>query len=155
MPREDVTWNREAMEEAESAYDTRVSKAFTKDDDGVPPPPVRRRGAPVPELNFVTAAGLAAARAELEQCRDADRMAGLTAHLATAQVAEPGDRGEVGLGATVTVDNAGKRATYRIVGAIEADPKRGAVFWQTPLAEALYGLREGDTAVLPNGDEVE
>ena len=132
-----------------------MSKAFTKDDDGVPPAPVRRRGVPVPELNFVTAAGLAEARAELEHCRDADRIAELTAHLATAQVAEPGDRGEVALGATVVVDNAGKRSTYRIVGAIEADPKRGAVFWQAPFAHALHGLRVGDTAVLPNGDEVE
>jgi transcription elongation GreA/GreB family factor len=132
-----------------------VSKAFTKDDDGVPPEPVRRRGVPVPELNFVTAAGLAAARAELDHCRDADRIAELSAHIATAQVAEPGDRGEVAIGATVIVDNAGKRSTYRIVGAIEADPKRGAIFWQTPLAEALYGHREGDAAVLPNGDEVE
>ena len=132
-----------------------MSKAFTKDDEGVPAPPVRRRGVPVPELNFVTAAGLAAARAELEQCRDADRIAELTAHLATAQVAEPGDRGEVALGATVVVDNAGRRVTYRIVGAIEADPKHGAIFWQTPLAEALHGLRIGDTAELPNGDEVE
>jgi len=132
-----------------------VSKAFTRDDDDDrPPAPVRKRGLPVPELNFVTAAGLAAARAELEQCRDADRIAELSAHLTTAQVVEPSDRGEVALGATV-VDNASKRTTYRIVGAIEADPKAGKIFWQTPLAEALHGLREGDTAVLPNGDEVE
>jgi transcription elongation GreA/GreB family factor len=133
-----------------------VSKAFTKEDDDAPVAATRRRGVPVPELNVVTAAGLAAARAELEQLSrsggDPDRVAELVAHLATAQAVEPGDRGEVALGATVVVS--GPR-TYRIVGAIEADAKRGWVFWQSPLAEALHGLRVGDTAVLPNGDEVE
>jgi transcription elongation factor GreA len=137
-----------------------MSKAFTKEDDGAPVPPVRKRGVPVPELNFVTQRGLVAARAELEELSrsgaDPDRVAELAAHLATAQVAEPADRGEVALGATVVVETeSGKRTTYRIVGAIEADPKRGAIGWQSPLAEALHGVREGDTAVLPNGDEVE
>jgi len=134
-----------------------MSKAFTKEDDGPPPAPPKRRGVPVPELNFVTAAGLAAAREELSRPGiDPDRAAELAAHLATAQVHEPTDRGEVGLGATVVVETeAGKRLTYRIVGAIEADAKHGAVSWQTPLAEALHGLRVGDGATLPNGGEVE
>jgi transcription elongation GreA/GreB family factor len=109
-----------------------MSKAFTKEDDDVPPAPVRRRGVPVPELNLVTASGLAAARAELERLSrddgDTDRIAELTAHLATAQVVEPADRDEVGVGATVTLEAAsGKRTTYRIVGAIEADARRGHV----------------------------
>lgn len=137
-----------------------MSKAFTKEDDGAPPAPVRRLGVPVPELNLVTASGLAAARAELERLTrdgdDPDRVAELTAHLATAQVVEPADRDEAGVGATVTLELAsGKRATYRIVGAIEADPKRGHVSWQSPLAEALHGARVGDGVVLPNGDEAE
>ena len=137
-----------------------MSKAFTKEDDDQPVAPMRRRGIPVPELNVVTASGLAAARAELDQLvrggGDPDRIAELSAHLATAQVVEPTDRGEVGLGATVTIEtDSGKRTTYRIVGAIEADPKRGWLGWQSPLAEALHGTRTGDTVVLLNGDEVE
>jgi transcription elongation GreA/GreB family factor len=137
-----------------------VSKAFTKEDADVPAPPVRKRGIPVPELNFMTAAGVAAARAELETLSraggDPDRVHELAAHLATAQIHEPTDREEAGIGATVVVETAaGKRSTYRIVGAIEADPKRGWLGWQSPLAEALYGSRAGDSAVLPNGDEVE
>src|SRR5258706_6853379 len=121
---------------------------------------MRRRGIRVPELNVVTATGLAAARAELDQLvrsgGDPDRVAELSAHLATAQVVEPIDRGEVGLGATVTIETeSGKRTTYRIVGAIEADPKRGWLGWQSPLAEALHGARAGDTVALPNGDEAE
>ena len=138
-----------------------MSKAFTREDtDDVPEAKVRRRGIPVPELNFVTASGLVAARAELEELSrsgaDPDRVHELAAHLATAQVHEPTDRTEAGIGATVIVETeAGKRTTYRIVGAIEADPKRGWLGWQSPLAEALFGSRAGDSAVLPNGDEVE
>ena len=137
-----------------------MSKAFTKEDSDVPPVPVRRRGIPVPELNFMTAAGVTAARAELETLSraggDPDRVHELAAHLATAQIHEPTNLEEAGIGATVVVSTeAGKRSTYRIVGAIEADPKRGWLGWQSPLAEALFGTRVGDSAVLPNGDEVE
>jgi transcription elongation GreA/GreB family factor len=137
-----------------------VSKAFTKEDSDVPEAKVRKRGIPVPELNFMTAAGIAAARAELEAVSrsgaDPDRVHELAAHLATAQAHEPTDREAAGIGATVVIENtAGKRSTYRIVGAIEADPKRGWLGWQSPLAEALYGTRAGDRAVLPNGAEVE
>jgi transcription elongation GreA/GreB family factor len=135
-----------------------VSKAFTKENDDVPDSPIRRRGLPVPELNLVTPAGLAAARAELDDLGrrggDPDRIRELTDHLATAQAADPpDDRNQVSLGARVTVeDESGTRHVYEIVGAIESDPKRGKLSWQSPLAQALWGLRIGDTAVLPRGD---
>lgn len=137
-----------------------MSKAFTKDDDGVPPAPVQKRGIPVPDPNYVTAAGARAARAELELLtRDGgnpDRVRELSEHLATAQIVAPDDRAVVGLGAAVTVeDEDGKRTTYRIVGAIEADPRRGYLSWQTPIANVLWGNRVGDTVELPRGDEVE
>lgn len=134
-----------------------MSKAFTKEDEGTPPPPLRKRGAPVPEPNYVTPEGARAARAELDQLLksggDEDRIRELSEHLATAQVAEPEDTNVVGLGASVTVeDEDGKRATYRIVGAIEADTKRGFVSWQTPIANALWGAKVGDSVELPRGD---
>jgi len=135
-----------------------VSKAFTKESDDVPEPPPRRRGIPVPELNMVTPAGLAAARAELDALGrsggDADRIRELTDHLATAQASDPpADRGEVGLGARVTVeDGAGTRHVYAIVGAIEQDPRRGRVSWQSPLAQALWGARVGDAVSLPRAE---
>lgn len=137
-----------------------MSKAFTKDDDGVPPPPVQKRGIPVPDPNYVTPAGAREARAELERLTatagDPDRIRELTEHLSTAMPLEPEDRNLVGLGASVTVeDEAGKRTTYRIVGAIESDPKRGWLSWQTPIANALWGNRVGDSVELPRGDDVE
>ena len=119
---------------------------------------MRRRGIPVPELNLVTPAGLAAARAELEQLTrtggDADRVRELADHLSTAQAADaPADRGEVALGARVTVeDEHGERYVYEVVGAIESDPKRGKLSWQSPLAQALWGMRVGDGVTLPRGD---
>ncbi|MDB4956788.1 MAG: gramicidin synthase [Myxococcales bacterium] len=137
-----------------------MSKAFTKEDDDAPNVSPRKRGAPIPEPNFVTARGLAAARAELDELMrasgDPDRIRELSDHLATAQIVGPTDRAIVGLGASVTVeDEAGKRTTYRIVGAIEADPKRGWLSWQTPIANALWDARVGDSVELPRGGEVE
>jgi transcription elongation GreA/GreB family factor len=136
-----------------------VSKAFTKDDEGTPPPPLRKRGVPVPDPNCLTPAGARAARAELEQLTrssgDPDRIRELTEHLATAQEVQPDDRNVVGLGAAVTIeDEAGKRTTYKLVGAIEADTKRGYLSWQSPIAQVLWGARVGDSVELPRGDEV-
>jgi len=137
-----------------------VSKAFTKDDEGPPPAPLRKRGVPVPDPNFVTPAGARAARAELNQLTraggDPDRIRELTEHLASAQQISPDDRAVVGLGAAVTLeDESGKQTTYKLVGAIEADAKRGWLSWQSPIANALWGARVGDSVVLPRGDEVE
>jgi transcription elongation GreA/GreB family factor len=135
-----------------------MSKAFTREDDELPGPPIRRRGVPVPELNLITPAGLVAAHAELEQLTrtggDPDRARELAEHLATAQAMEPpADRGEVGLGARVTVeDDDGKRTVYELVGAIEADARHGKISWQSPLAQALWGLHVGDAVALPRGD---
>ena len=130
-----------------------MSKAFTKEDDDAPIAPSRKRGAPVPVPNFVTARGLAAARAELAASRDPDRVRELADHLATAQVAEPADRAVVGIGARVALDDAaGARHTYEVVGAIEADAKRGRVSWQSPIATALWGARVGDAVALPRGE---
>ena len=115
----------------------------------------------MPEPNFVTPAGLRAAKTELDDLlrrdprspTDDDRIRELTDHLATAQPVEPEERNAVGLGAAVTVeDDDGKRTTYRLVGAIEADTKKGWLSWQTPIANALWGCRVGDSVDLPKGE---
>ena len=61
-------------------------------------------------------------------------------------VAIAGDR--VRFGSTVELSN---NTRYRIVGAIEADAKRGAINWQSPLARKLLGARVGDEV---NGNEI-
>jgi transcription elongation GreA/GreB family factor len=134
-----------------------VSKAFTKESDDGPDPVAPRRGVPVPDPNYMTPAGARAARSELARCRDDARIRELTDHLATAQILEPpANRDAVSLGARVTLeDESGKRTTYRIVGALEADARRGLVFWQSPIAERMYGARVGDAITLPRGGEAE
>jgi len=134
-----------------------VSKAFTRESEEAPEPPPPRRGVPVPEPNYMTPAGARAARAELASCHDQARIHELTEHLATAQIVEPpADRDTASLGAAVTIeDAAGKRMRYRIVGALDADARHGLLFWQSPLAGALYGLRVGDEVRLPRGGEAE
>jgi transcription elongation GreA/GreB family factor len=134
-----------------------VSKAFTKESDDGPDPVPLRRGVAVPEPNYMTPAGARAARGELATCRDDARIRELTDHLATAQILEPpAERDTVSLGAQVTLeDESGKRTTYRIVGALEADARRGLVFWQSPIAERMYGARVGDAIALPRGGEAE
>jgi len=133
-----------------------VSKAFTKEAEDVPEPPLRRRGVPVPAdvPNYLTATGARTLRAELEAAPDPERARELAEHLATAVVMEPpADRSRVGFGATVTVeDDAGKRTRYRIVGAIEADAKAGAIYFQSPIAERLHDAQVGDSVALPRGD---
>jgi transcription elongation GreA/GreB family factor len=134
-----------------------MSKAFTREDSALPDSPIRRLGVPVPELNVVTPEGLRHAREELEELThnggDPDRIRELSEHLSTATPVEPEDLEVVGVGATVVVeDEEGDPHTYRIVGAIEADAKRGWISWMTPLAQALWGARVGDTVTLPRGE---
>jgi transcription elongation GreA/GreB family factor len=133
-----------------------VSKAFTKDTDDVPETPFHKRGVPIPKdvPNYVTAAGARALRAELAASLDEDRTRELSDHLATAVIMEPpAERDRVGFGATVTVeDEHGTRTRYRIVGAIEAAPRDGAIYWQSPIALALHDTQVGDSVALPRGE---
>ena len=59
-----------------------------------------------------------------------------------------GDR--VVFGATVTLEgtDSGETVTYRIVGELEADLKQGRISVTSPIARALIGKEEGDTAVV-------
>jgi transcription elongation factor GreA len=59
-----------------------------------------------------------------------------------------GDR--VVFGATVTLEDveSGDEVTYRIVGELEADLKVGKISVTSPIARALIGKEEGDTAVV-------
>jgi transcription elongation factor GreB len=67
----------------------------------------------------------------------------------------PGDRERVFFGAVVTVeDEAGQRATYRLVGPDETDAGAGRISVESPMARALLGKRVGDDALVrrPKGE---
>src|SRR6266702_4312941 len=79
------------------------------------------------------------------------RISEVEAKLANAQVIDPaaldGD-GRVVFGATVDLEDAesGDTVTYQIVGDDEADIKHGKISVSSPIARALIGKSEGDTA---------
>lgn len=155
-----------------------MSKAFTSEETPetallARPPPTLAPG----EVRYVTPEGQAALRAALadvERRREAlaaapapegearraelDRRAAfLQGTLAALTVLGPAaaPEGQVAFGSWVTVeDDAGERATWRLVGPDEADARRRQVSVDAPLARALLGKRAGDTALVrrPKGD---
>ena len=81
------------------------------------------------------------------------RIATVEEKLANAQVIDPASLdagGRVVFGATVELADANtdERAVYQIVGDDEADIKHGKISVSSPIARALSGKTEGDTAVV-------
>jgi len=79
------------------------------------------------------------------------RIASVEAKLANAQVIDPTTidaGGRVVFGATVELADAAsdERVVYQIVGDDEADIKQGKISVSSPIARALIGKSEGDTA---------
>jgi transcription elongation factor GreA len=80
--------------------------------------------------------------------------------LSAAQIIDPSSvdaGGRVVFGATVDLedDETGVKVTYQIVGEDEADLKKGLINVSSPIARALIGKEEGDTAVVqaPGGEK--
>jgi transcription elongation factor GreA len=79
------------------------------------------------------------------------RISELENKLANAQVIEPSEidaDGSIMFGATVELEDlsSGLRVAYQIVGDDEADIKHGKISVSSPIARALIGRGEGDTA---------
>ena len=79
--------------------------------------------------------------------------------LSAAQIIDPTQLdagGKVVFGATVDLEDedSGDAVTYQIVGEDEADLKHGLINVSSPIARALIGKEEGDTAVVqaPGGE---
>ncbi len=149
-----------------------MSKAFTSEETPDAPLLAPRR-APLPEgvPNYVTRAGLAALRAELEALEqerarivatsrdDAERAPELTVmqqrgadleeRIASAELvaSDALDQDRVRFGAHVTLsDEEDAVRSYSIVGVDEADASRGLIAFTAPLARALLGKRVGESA---------
>lgn len=80
--------------------------------------------------------------------------------LSAAQIIDPASLdagGRVVFGATVELEDedSGERVKYQIVGEDEADLKLGLINISSPIARALIGKEEGDTAVVqaPGGEK--
>ncbi|HEY8048707.1 MAG TPA: transcription elongation factor GreA [Ramlibacter sp.] len=79
------------------------------------------------------------------------RIRELEGKLAAAQVIDPSTldaHGKVVFGATVELEAeaSGEQVQYQIVGEDEADLKQGLINVSSPIARALIGKEEGDTA---------
>jgi len=79
------------------------------------------------------------------------RIAEVEGKLSAAQIIDPSTvdaGGRVVFGATVDLEDedSGAKVTYQIVGEDEADLKLGLVNISSPIARALIGKEEGDTA---------
>jgi transcription elongation factor GreA len=79
--------------------------------------------------------------------------------LSAAQIIDPSQLdagGKVVFGATVDLadEDSGESVTYQIVGEDEADLRQGLINVSSPIARALIGKEEGDTAVVqaPGGE---
>ncbi len=79
------------------------------------------------------------------------RIRELEGKLAAAQVIDPSQldaHGKVVFGSTVELEeeDSGEQVKYQIVGEDEADLKQGLINISSPIARALIGKEEGDTA---------
>ena len=79
------------------------------------------------------------------------RIQEVEAKLSAAQIIDPAQLdagGKVVFGATVDLEDeeSGDAVTYQIVGEDEADLKHGLINVSSPIARALIGKEEGDTA---------
>jgi len=94
--------------------------------------------------------------AEYEAAKDRQgfiegRIQEIESKLAAAQVIDPATveaGGKVVFGATVELEEetSGEKVKYQIVGEDEADLKQGLINISSPIARALIGKEEGDTA---------
>lgn len=148
-----------------------MSKAFVRESDDEPDPPVFSRQAaslPPGAKNYLTAGGERRLREELVQLAEVERprLAGLNQDSETkrelqilsrrirhleqvlreAEVVPPGGpEDRVRFGATVTVrEQNGSESEYRLVGAEETDVEQGRVSWQSPIAKSLLNARPGE-----------
>lgn len=132
-----------------------MSKAFTREDDVLPPVLPERRGPAGPRP--LTADGhrrLVRERATLDGSNAPgaeERRRSLDALLERAVPAAPdaGADGRAVLGAFLEVEDAdGARRVLRLVGGDEADAVRGWVRVDSPLGAALLGHRAGESVIV-------
>jgi len=131
-----------------------MSKAFTREDDNVPPPvPARRPVGPRP-LTADGHARLLQERAALEGsgapgAEERRRELDAVLERAVPAPADAGGDGRAVLGACLEVEDAdGGRRELRLVGGDEADASRGWVRVDSPLGAALLGRHAGDSVLV-------
>ena len=82
------------------------------------------------------------------------RIAEIEDILMNAELIKGGSKTKVGLGSTVELKTGKKAVTYTVVGPVEANPIEGKISNESPIGEALFGKKVGDTATIttPKGE---
>ena len=82
------------------------------------------------------------------------RIAEIEDILMNAELIKGGSKTKVGLGSTVELKTGKKTVSYTVVGPVEANPLEGKISNESPIGEALFGKKVGDTATIttPKGD---
>ena len=116
------------------------------------------RRAVINAISEARAQGDLSENAEYEAAKDRQgfiegRIRELDSKLAAAQIIDPSTldaHGKVVFGATVELEDeaSGEQVKYQIVGEDEADLKQGLINVSSPIARALIGKEEGETAVV-------
>ncbi len=104
------------------------------------------------EGDFSENAGYQAAKAALRRLNS--RIDWLNERLRYAIPIESGTdaSGNIRIGATVTVEIAGKQMTFEILGSQESSPSRGRISHISPLGAALLGHKAGDVVIAKIND---
>lgn len=65
--------------------------------------------------------------------------------LKSAKIIRGGKKTKVDLGAVVSLNMGGRKVTYTVVGATEANPLEGKISNESPIGKALLGKKAGET----------
>ena len=82
------------------------------------------------------------------------RIAEIEDILLNADLIKGGSKTKVTLGSKVELKSGHKSVTYTIVGPVEADPLDGKISNESPIGQAVFGKKVGDSATVttPKGD---
>jgi len=65
--------------------------------------------------------------------------------LKNAKVIRGGKKTKADFGATIKLDMGGRKVTYSLVGATEANPLEGKISNESPIGKALFGRKAGES----------
>ncbi|MBC7943650.1 transcription elongation factor GreA [Candidatus Saccharibacteria bacterium] len=118
-----------------------------------------RRGAIADKIAEARDFGDLSENAEYDAAREdqgllESRISEIESIILNADLIKRGSTTKVSLGSKVELTNDAKTVAYTIVGPVEADPLEGRVSNESPIGEAVFGKRVGDSAIIttPKGD---
>ncbi|MFH1671558.1 MAG: transcription elongation factor GreA, partial [Candidatus Portnoybacteria bacterium] len=80
------------------------------------------------------------------------RISELKGILAQAKPIEKKTNGNVQIGSTVFLQSEGEKEKFQLVGPEEADILQGKVSFKSPLGEAIFNKKKGDTVKIETGN---